>query len=53
MKSISKVLRLGENPQYIFNTGCPSLDLANKIKLNDSITLILLKKNAGVGKNLI
>ena len=54
-KAYQRVLRLGENPQYIFNTGCPSLDLANKIKLNDSNNFNPFEKNAGVGKkfNLI
>ncbi len=26
-----RVIKLGENPKYIFNTGCPSLDLARNL----------------------
>lgn len=27
-----RVIMLGENPNYVFNTGCPSIDLAKQIK---------------------
>ena len=26
-----RVIRLGENPDYVFNTGCPSIDLAREV----------------------
>ena len=29
-----RVLKLGENPTMVFNTGCPSIDLANEVKQN-------------------
>ncbi len=42
-----RVIRLGENPKYVFNTGCPSLDLARNIgDLNFDPYL----KYGGVGK---
>ena len=28
---MKRVIKLGENPKFIFNTGC-SIDLANKVK---------------------
>ena len=35
LDSYNRVLNLGENPEFIFNTGCPSIDLAKNIgKLN-------------------
>lgn len=30
--SYKRVLKLGEDPRFIFNTGCPSIDLAEDIK---------------------
>ena len=27
-----RVIKMGENPEMVFNTGCPSIDLANEIK---------------------
>jgi UDP-hydrolysing UDP-N-acetyl-D-glucosamine 2-epimerase len=30
-----RVLKLGENPDFVFNTGCPSIDLASDIKKNN------------------
>ena len=32
-----RVIKLGENPKFVFNTGCPSIDLAYEVKKNNSI----------------
>lgn len=49
-KASQRVIRLGENPQYIFNTGCPSLDIAKKVKTKKLIQFNPFKNNNGVGK---
>ncbi len=45
-----RVVRLGENPAFVFNTGCPSIDLAKEVKEN-STTLPFnpYEKYGGVG----
>lgn len=45
-----RVLKLGENPDFVFNTGCPSIDLAKQVKEN-STTLPFdpYEKYGGVG----
>lgn len=44
-----RVLKMGENPEFIFNTGCPSLDITKTVLNNNSI-FNPFKNNAGVGK---
>ncbi|MDC0319205.1 UDP-N-acetylglucosamine 2-epimerase [Verrucomicrobia bacterium] len=45
-----RVIRLGENPKYVFNTGCPSIDIAARIAedqlLKDDINIV------GVGEDI-
>jgi len=45
-----RVIKLGENPDFVFNTGCPSIDLAKQVKEN-STTLPFdpYEKYGGVG----
>lgn len=45
-----RVIKLGENPQYVFNTGCPSIDLAKMVQ-QDSAELPFdpYQKYGGVG----
>lgn len=45
-----RVVKLGENPNFVFNTGCPSIDLAKEVKEN-SATLPFnpYEKYGGVG----
>ena len=31
-----RVIQLGENPDFVFNTGCPSIDLAKQVKENSN-----------------
>lgn len=44
-----RVIRMGENPAMVFNTGCPSIDLAEEVLQNPSMDFNLLDKYGGVG----
>lgn len=44
-----RVLKLGENPNNVFNTGCPSIDLADRVKKNPSMDFDPYQKYGGVG----
>lgn len=44
-----RVIKLGEDPVTVFNTGCPSIDLANKIKQNPGLDFDPYDKYGGVG----
>ncbi len=45
-----RVIKLGENPQFVFNTGCPSIDLAKEVKENSStLPFNPYEKYGGVG----
>lgn len=44
-----RVIKMGENPNTVFNTGCPSIDLAKEIKINPDLNFDPLKKYGGVG----
>lgn len=49
-KAKERVLKLGENPAFVFNTGCPSIDLANKVIQNSPrLAFNPYKKYGGVG----
>lgn len=50
--SLERVIQMGENPKFVFNTGCPSLDLAVEILENPSLNFDPIKKYGGVGSNL-
>lgn len=43
-----RVIRLGENPEMVFNTGCPSIDLAHQIQ-NTPLDFNPYEKYGGVG----
>lgn len=45
----ARVLKLGEQPDYVFNTGCPSIDLAKHISKTDTLGFNPYKKYGGVG----
>ena len=44
-----RVVRLGENPEYVFNSGCPSIDLAYEIQQTPVLDFDPIKKYGGVG----
>lgn len=45
-----RVLRLGENPEFVFNTGCPSIDLASQILKSPELDFDVYGKYGGVGE---
>lgn len=47
-----RVIKLGEDPEMVINTGCPSIDLASEIKDEEKLTFNPLEKYGGVGKNI-
>jgi len=48
-KAKERVIKMGENPDMVFNTGCPSIDLALEIKKNSFLDFDPIKKYGGVG----
>jgi UDP-hydrolysing UDP-N-acetyl-D-glucosamine 2-epimerase len=44
-----RVIKLGEDPGYVFNTGCPSIDLASEILDAPQLDFHPLEKYGGVG----
>lgn len=45
-----RVIKLGENPDFVFNTGCPSIDLAKQVKDNsNTLPFNPYEKYGGVG----
>ena len=46
-KSKKRVMKMGENPKYVFNVGCPSIDIIKKINFKKNCDLS--KYNFGVG----
>lgn len=47
-----RVIKLGENPEIVFNTGCPSIDLAKEVLENPEMDFNLFEKYGGSGKKL-
>lgn len=45
----NRVAKLGEDEAFIFDTGCPSIDLAKKVKNSDIDLSKLLRMYSGVG----
>jgi len=44
-----RVIKLGEEPESVFNTGCPSIDLAKQIKAFKGLQFSPYQKYGGVG----
>lgn len=44
-----RVIKLGEDPAMVFNTGCPSIDLANTIIQTKALSFNPYEKYGGVG----
>lgn len=44
-----RVLKLGEDPQTVFNTGCPSIDLAKRVMEKPELDFDPYQKYGGVG----
>ena len=47
-----RVIKMGENPDFVFNAGCPSIDLADEIKNNPTLDFDPIKKYGGVGSSI-
>jgi len=47
-----RVIRLGENPEKVINTGCPSIDLAKQISEYPFLDFDPMEKYGGVGAKL-
>src|SRR5690606_36274633 len=45
----TRVLKLGEEPKVVFNTGCPSIDLAKPVLDSKALTFDPYQKYGGVG----
>ncbi|MES2411757.1 MAG: UDP-N-acetylglucosamine 2-epimerase, partial [Bacteroidota bacterium] len=45
----NRVIQLGENPSMVFNTGCPSIDIAQEVAKNSKLTFNPYEKYGGVG----
>jgi UDP-hydrolysing UDP-N-acetyl-D-glucosamine 2-epimerase len=48
--ALERVLKLGEDSKYVFNTGCPSIDLAAKVMSSPALNFDPYKKYGGVGR---
>jgi len=46
-----RVIKLGENPEMVVNTGCPSIDLAKEVLENSVLDFDPIEKYGGVGNN--
>jgi UDP-hydrolysing UDP-N-acetyl-D-glucosamine 2-epimerase len=44
-----RVIQLGENADMVFNTGCPSIDIAQEVAKNEALTFNPYEKYGGVG----
>ena len=52
INAYNRVIKLGENPKYVFNVGCPSIDLARKV-LNTNLDFDHLSdKYPGIGAKI-
>jgi UDP-hydrolysing UDP-N-acetyl-D-glucosamine 2-epimerase len=47
-----RVMKLGENPAYVFNTGCPSIDIAREICDKPNLDFDPQVKYGGVGERI-
>jgi len=47
--ALERVIKLGENPEMVFNTGCPSIDLAEEILNSKILPFDPYEKYGGVG----
>jgi UDP-hydrolysing UDP-N-acetyl-D-glucosamine 2-epimerase len=47
-----RVIKLGEDPAYVINTGCPSIDLAAEVLGNEKLDFDPIAKYGGVGAHI-
>lgn len=51
-KARERVIKLGEQPEKVFNTGCPSIDIAHDIKERPELDFDPIGKYGGVGADI-
>lgn len=53
-ESRERIIKMGENPDYVFNTGCPRIDLVRQELENDSAKVLthLYEVESGVGDKI-
>ncbi|MDX2248436.1 MAG: UDP-N-acetylglucosamine 2-epimerase [Bacteroidia bacterium] len=51
-KAAERVIKMGENPETVFVTGCPSIDLAKDIRENPTLDFNPYERYGGVGKDV-
>ena len=44
-----RVIKMGEDPDYVINTGCPSMDIARQVLENSELDFEPIEKYGGVG----
>lgn len=47
-----RLIKMGEDPNYVFNTGCPSIDLAFEVRKSPKLNFDPIEKYGGVGESL-
>lgn len=47
-----RVIKLGEDPEMVINTGCPSIDLARQLEDENGLNFDPLEKYGGVGSQI-
>ncbi len=46
----NRVVKMGENPENVITTGCPSIDLANEVLMDITLNFDPFQKYGGLGK---
>ncbi len=50
--AFKRLIKMGENDEYIFNTGCPSIDIAKEVLDSPNLSFNPLEKYKGVGSQI-
>ncbi|MCK0109032.1 UDP-N-acetylglucosamine 2-epimerase [Flavobacteriaceae bacterium S0825] len=48
----ARVLKMGEDENFVFNTGCPSIDIAYEVSKNSKLNFNPIEKYGGVGNKI-
>lgn len=48
----TRVLKMGEDENYVFNTGCPSIDIAYEVNKSPNLNFDPIEKYGGVGSSI-
>jgi UDP-hydrolysing UDP-N-acetyl-D-glucosamine 2-epimerase len=51
-KAKERVIKMGEDPQKVYLTGCPSIDIAKEVLINNELKFNPYQKYVGSGKNI-